>query len=132
MKRIGLLLSPVVLLACYPEHGDYGGVCVTAEQDGDKHVLVVTADSLDCASDHKGASFECSISVDGSAAHVETTFKDGKDPNDACANSLIATCEIAVEPGTYTIEFADEDKSLAVPSDSVVCLGGAAHDGETR
>lgn len=130
MKRLALLLSPITLLAaCYPEQSDYGGVCVTAEQDGDKHVLVVTADSLDCASDHKGASFECSISVDGSLAHVETTFIDGKDPNDACANSLVTTCEIEVEPGNYTIEFAAEDKSLEVPSDEVVCLGGAG--GET-
>lgn len=126
MMRLALRFSPVVLLAAclYPEQSDYGGVCVTAKQDGDKHVLVITADSLDCASDHKGASFECSISVDGSHAHVETTFKDGKDPNHACANSLMTTCEVEVEPGSYTIEFADEDSTLEVPSAEVVCLGG--------
>jgi hypothetical protein len=123
-----------LLLGCqqYPEIEDYGGLCVRAEQGGDKHLLVVLADSHDCASDHEGATFECSISIDGSHAHVETVFQDGKDPNDACAQSLQTMCQVEVEPGTYTIEFAGDDtQMITVPSDEVVCLAGGALEAET-
>jgi hypothetical protein len=125
-------LPLIALLGCqqYPEIEDYGGVCVTAEQDGNKHFLVVVAGSQDCASDHKGASFECSISIDGDVAHIETVFRDGKDPNDACADQLETACQIEVEPGQYTLEFADEDVfGLDVPSDEEICLAGGL--GET-
>jgi hypothetical protein len=128
-----LALLPLLTGGClHPEIDDYGGVCVTAEQDGDQHRLVVVADSHDCASDHKGASFECSISVDGFVAHVQTVFQDGKDPDHACANSIVTSCEVAVEPGVYTIEFADEKpEQLEVPGDQQVCLAGGVSDGET-
>ena len=102
-----------LLVGCTnPEEIDYGAVCVTAEQSGDQHRLVVEASSRDCASDHKGASFECTISADGNTAHIETVFQDGKDPNAACFGPLLTTCEVEVEPGTYTLEFADEQYEL--------------------
>lgn len=133
MTRLGLTLALLVLLAgCpYPEQIDYGAVCVSAKQNGDQHVLVVDASSGDCASDHKGASFECTITSDGSTAHIETVFRDGKDPNDACAPPLETTCEVAVEPGTHTLVFADEQHEFEVPSNSRICFpGGFDHSTE--
>lgn len=122
-----------LLLGCqqYPEISDYGVVCVTAEQSGDQHRLVVEASSADCASDHEGASFECSITTDGFAAHIGTVFQDGKDPNDACASALETICEIEVEPGTYTLQFAGEEYELEVPSQNRVCIpgGGSGTEG---
>ncbi|HLT39104.1 MAG TPA: hypothetical protein VK034_22625 [Enhygromyxa sp.] len=118
------LLPFVVGCQQYPEIADYGVVCVTAEQSGDQHRLVVDANSSDCASDHEGASFECSISTDGLVAHIETVFQDGKDPNDACAEPLETTCEIEVEPGSYTLEFAGEQYQLEVPGAGRVCIPG--------
>ncbi|MFO7562748.1 MAG: hypothetical protein R6X02_08920 [Enhygromyxa sp.] len=129
-------LEPTLLLllvGCqqYPEQLDYGVVCVSAEQSGGQHRLVVEANSADCASDHEGASFECSISAEGSAVQIETVFRDGKDPNDACAPALEATCELEVEAGTFSLEFAGEQYELEVPSQNRVCIpgGGSGTEG---
>jgi hypothetical protein len=119
---VAVLLS--LTLGCYPEEFNEGGVCVSSETRGDQLLLVVEASSRDCASDHKGANFECSITTDGATATVKTVFEDGKDPNDACAGPLRTTCEVVVEAGSYTIEFADEQGLIMVPDGTPLCLGG--------
>jgi hypothetical protein len=118
---------PVVtaaLFGCqrYPELIDYGRVCVTAEQIGDQHRVVVEANSEDCAADHDGATLACSINSDAAKVQIETVFQDGKDPNDGCGGPLTATCTLEVEPGTYTMAFGDEQAELTVPSNDRLCL----------
>jgi hypothetical protein len=96
----------------------------TLEENGQSR-LRVRARGYDCASDHKGAYLKCTITVDGFSAHIETVFKDGKDPNHACASPVEGTCEVVVEPGDYTLDFADEEQVLSVPDGVHVCFGGA-------
>ena len=113
-RLIGLLgLS----LACnrYPEIIDDAAVCVTAVEVGGQHKLFVEADSFGCQADHKGASLECTISVDGSTARIRTVLQDGKDPDHSCAGPLETSCEVTVEPGSYTLEFDGEQLPIVVP-----------------
>jgi hypothetical protein len=103
---------------------DHGSVCVSSELVDGQYRISVVADSGDCSSDHEGASYECSVSVDGSEVDIETVHHDGKDPNSACAGPLMATCAVDVEQGQYTLSFGDETQPLVVPSAGSVCLGG--------
>jgi hypothetical protein len=113
-----------VLVGCadYPEQLDYGQVCVSAQQVDDKSRVLVEANSRDCASDHRGATFDCSVEVLEFTIDVETRFMDGKDPNDACALPLTATCEAIVDPGTYTLVFGGERRTLEAPSQDTICI----------
>ena len=133
LPRSSSLVVLVVLVGCqqYPEISDYGQLCVSAQEVDGEHRLVVDANSGDCAGDHEGASFECSITADGLVAQVETVFQDGKDPNDACNGALETTCEVTVEAGTYTIEFAGEQRALIVPGGEPTCFpeGSSGTDG---
>jgi len=127
MKRvmvcsIGLLgLS----LACqrYPEIIDDAQVCVTPIEDDGQHTLLVEAQSNGREADHKGASLECTISVDGSTAHIQTVFQDGKDPDHSCQGPLMTICEVTVEPGSYTLEFGGEQLPIVVPGGEQACFG---------
>jgi hypothetical protein len=120
-----LLITPI-LAGCenHPVEYDVGGVCVTSlEIDGELQLLV-EANSGECDADHKGASFECSVSVEGSTVRVETEFQDGKDPDQGCAGPLFTTCEITLNPGNYTIVFADwPEVALPMPGEDGVCVG---------
>jgi len=123
--RFVIILAGLTISACmqYPEQVDVGAVCVSADDTGDGDVQVtVRASSLDCSSDHKGASFDCSISADGMTLLVETHFQDGKDPNGGCAPARKASCDVLVPPGTYTVEFDGDAQELEVPGGDEVCL----------
>jgi hypothetical protein len=123
--RLGHVAVGIMLLvACehFPEVLDQGRVCASAVESDGVHILVVEASSLDCASDHKGATFDCSIAVDGLVVTVHTKFRDGKDPDSGCASPLRDTCEIVLEPGTYTLEFGDQMETMVVPSGEDVCI----------
>jgi hypothetical protein len=130
-RSFTLIALSVFTLGCpSPEVIDQGSACVsTYELDGQQRLLV-EANSGDCASDHKGASFECTITSDGMTAHIETVFQDGKDPNAACPGPLETSCEIDVEPGTYTLEFAGEQRMIVVPDGEQTCFSSAL--GETE
>jgi len=133
MSRPALSFTIVaLLLGCqqYPEIIDGERVCVSVEELDGQYRLFVEANSGDCAADHKGASLECTISVDAQHAHIETIFQDGKDPDDACAGPLETTCEVDVEPGTYTLEYAGEQHEIVVPAGERTCIPGGG-DGET-
>lgn len=124
--RLELLFvsSFLVLAACnYPKIEDHGDVCVYASEEDGQNRLQVRAQGYGCTSDHKGAYLKCTITVDGQHAHIETVFKDGKDPNDACAPPVEGTCEVVVEPGDYTLEFDGEQQMIAVPGGDHVCFG---------
>jgi hypothetical protein len=108
--------------ACkFHEIEDEANVCVYAGES----VLRVHASSFGCESDHRNAYLECTITVDGEDALVETVFKDGHDPNDACAPPLETTCEVTVTPGDYTLHFGDEQQSITVPDGGHACFGYA-------
>ena len=111
-------------LAChrYPEIIDDADVCVTAIEADGEHTLFVEAQSNGCEVDHKGASLECTISVDGSTAHIQTVFQDGKDPDHSCPGPLMTSCEVTVEPGSYTLEFDGEQLPIVVPGGEA-CFG---------
>lgn len=129
MRPFSYALIPVVVLSLssscteYPEEIDRGAVCLSAgdQPDGEARVSV-RANSKDCSADHEGASFRCSISVDGDRLHVETVFQDGKDHKDSCGGSLTAHCEVVVPAGTYTIEFDGMTEQFEVPDGDEVCL----------
>jgi hypothetical protein len=133
MRRLVLSFIPLVLLGCqYPEVIDEDRVCVSIQEVEGQYRLFVEAESGDyCAADHKGASLECTITVDGQLAHIETVFQDGKDPNDGCAGPLETTCVVDVEPGTYTIEYADEQIGFFVPGGQRFCVGSGGSEAET-
>ena len=61
--------------------------------------------------------------MSGFDAHIDTVFKDGKDPNDALGPALENSCEVAVPPGKYALTFADGNRALTVPGDDYVCFG---------
>ena len=107
----------------YPEVRDHGRVCASIQTDDANHVLQITADSQDCAADHKDAKFECSLVVDDTLVTIETRFQDGKDPNDGCAGPLVAQCEAPVSAGEYTARFDDQDVDLVVPGTDDFCFG---------
>jgi hypothetical protein len=126
-RRLDLLVVSALMLlgACYSKEEDTGDVCVyTSEEDG-QNLLRVHAQGPGCTGDHRGAYLKCTITVDGLNAHIETVFKDGRDPNDACAGPVEATCEVVVEPGTYTLDFDGDELAIAVPEDEGehVCFG---------
>ena len=87
-------------------------------------MLVAEADSRDCAADHRGASYACSLEVDGATVRVTTLFQDGRDPDDACAGPLTATCEAEVEAQGYRVEFNGQDQQVIVPLPDEICLYG--------
>src|SRR5690606_28748946 len=99
--------------------------------DGQYRLLVEVDSGNQCARDHKGASLECTITVDEQLVHIETVFQDGKDPNDGCAGPLETTCTVDLEPETYTIEYADEQYGYFVPGGQRFCIGGAGYDDES-
>ena len=122
MRNRLVVFFPIALLGCYPEVIDGDRVCVVAEEVDGQHRLVAQAFSDGCESDHEGASLECSIESEGFDAHIQTVFRDGKDPNHACAEPLVTTCTLDVEPGTHTLHYAGDEIALDVPSDAEVCL----------
>jgi hypothetical protein len=130
--RVSILPTlAVLLLGCSsPEIIDDAQVCVSTDELDGQLRLIVDASGNACAADHKGASFECTITTDGFDAHVETVFQDGKDPNDACIGPIMTTCEVLVEPGTYTIEFDGEEVVIVVPDGDQACFAGALGDTE--
>lgn len=131
MRHLLLSLAALLPLGCsYPETIDEDVVCVSIQAlGGDQYRLLVEAQSGDhCAADHKGASLECTITVDDQLAHIETVFQDGKDPNDACAGPLETSCSVDVEAATYTLEYAGDQIGYFVPGGERVCIGGAWND----
>jgi hypothetical protein len=70
-----------------------------------------------CAADHSGAELDCTVEVDGSEVHVTANGHDGRDPNGACSEDLIAACETdALPDGLYTVHFQDESFEVSVPN----------------
>jgi hypothetical protein len=125
-RRDLLLVSSLLILgACndYPEYEDVGDVCVYAREVEGQDRLLVYAQVHGCSGDHKGAYVKCTVTVDGQSAHIETVYKDGKDPDDACIGPLEGSCEAVVEPGEYTLEFAGQHQPITVPGGEHVCFG---------
>jgi hypothetical protein len=60
--------------------------------------------------------------VDGSTAHIQTVFQDGKDPDDSCRGPLETSCEVSVEPGSYIHAFDGDDRSIVVPGGEPACF----------
>lgn len=114
----------ITSLACTEIEYDRGHVCVEVDELADGRVrLLGTAESDDCAADHRGASFECSISLDGTLAHIDTEYRAGRDPDSFCAGPIVTTCAVEVpDPGDYTLEFAGERETITVPSEQTICL----------
>jgi len=106
-----------------PEIEDYGGFCLSAVARDEGFLLIVNADSMDCASDHKRARFECEVErVDEGEIVVTTLFQDGKDPDDSCNGPLTTTCEVLLPDGEYTVHFAGESLAIAFPLEPETCL----------
>jgi len=113
----------------FEEQANYGLVCATPVPGG----IEVEASSDDCAGDHDGATFACTVSADGSTLHIETVFQDGRDPDDGCAPPLETSCSASAPDGEYTVEFGSESYPLSIPSGGTVCLpgGGSSELGGT-
>lgn len=125
--RSGLVSIAWLLAACRPELTDEANLCI--EPFGDRIVAEV---SVECASDHERAELSCEVVVDGTDATVMSTYREGKDPNDACADPLVATCRSDVlEPGTYTILYADERYDIELPLSERTCGPDGGTDGGT-
>ena len=124
--RACALVALLVLGGCEePIQHDYGGVCVTSELTESGQLLTIAADSLDCASDHRGASFSCSAEVadePGGTVTIHTEFQDGDDPNSACFDSLKATCTIEVDGEPHRLVFAGAEADLEPGAIEPVCL----------
>lgn len=124
-RRLCLLFvsSFLILGACYHKEEDGAEVCVYTTEVNGQNVLRAYAWGYPCAGDHRGAYLRCTITADGLDAHITTVFKNGKDPNDACAGWLENSCEVAVEPGDYTLDFAGNERMITVPGGEHVCFG---------
>ena len=116
--RRGLVWMVLVsAVACRPELTDEANLCI--EPFGDRIVAEV---SVACASDHQRAELSCEVVVDGTEATVMSTYREGKDPNDACAEPLVATCRSDVlDAGTYTISYAGERYDIELPLSERTC-----------
>jgi hypothetical protein len=125
VRRLNLLLasSLVIQAACDEKIEDEGDVCVYTTAVTGENVLRVLVQGFEGAGDHKGAYLRCTITVDGHHAHIDTVFKDGRDPNHALGPGLSNECEVVVEPGEYTIDFAGDEQMLGVPGDEHICFG---------
>jgi hypothetical protein len=119
-----LFVSSFLLLgACYEKVEDVADVCVYTTAATGQNVLKVLVQGFDGAGDHRGAYLKCTITVSGLDAHIDTVFKDGRDPNHALGGELHNECEVVVEPGDYTIDFAGDERMITVPGDEHVCFG---------
>lgn len=118
------LLAHALLLtaACEAEQIDYGNVCLSSSVAGDAHELLVLASSSDCASDHEGAEFSCSVTEEDGVFVVHTRFQEGRDPNGACAGPRTARCSITAPEGTHEVEFAGDRATVSIPSQDSTCL----------
>jgi hypothetical protein len=118
-----LVSSFLILSSCYDKIEDEADVCVYTTAVTGQNVLKVLVQGFDGAGDHRGAYLRCTITVSGFDAHIDTVFKDGKDPNDALGPALHNSCEVVVEPGDYTLDFAGDERMITVPGDEHVCFG---------
>jgi len=118
----------VLLVAgCRPERVDEAELCIVPS--GDRIVAEV---SVACASDHQRAELSCDVAVDGAEVTVTSTYREGKDPNDACAEPLVATCESeALEEGTYTIAYGGDRYDVELPLADRTCGPAGGTDGGT-
>jgi len=101
--------------ACRPDAQiDESSLCFLAADD---RLEVQVWES--CASDHRDAELSCAVEAEPEGGlRVTAEFVDGKDPNDACADALVATC--ASEPlaeGTHVGHYGEETFEITVPSD---------------
>jgi len=101
---------------------DYGAICVESATSGSQYTLEVTANSMDCGSDHEGVAYSCEATLSGSAITVTTTYVPGSDPNSLCAPPVFATCSLTADAGSYTLSFAGEDVTLEVPAEGATCV----------
>ena len=121
---LAVVASLVILSSCYEKIEDEADVCVLATNVASgQNFLQVRVQGFDGAGDHRGAYLRCTITVSGLDAHIDTVFKDGKDPNDALGPALYNSCEVAVPPGEYTLDFADDERMITVPGGDYVCFG---------
>jgi hypothetical protein len=123
--RFDLLVvsSFLIVGACNPKIEDEADVCVFTTEVNGQNVLRVRAEGFLGAGDHRGAYLKCTVTVSGLDAHIETIAKTGKDPNDAGGGPLNASCEVAVEPGDYTLDYDGEERMITVPGGEHVCFG---------
>ena len=118
-----LPLACLSLAACQDEPvEDYGAICVESAASGSQYTLEVTANSMDCSSDHVGVAYSCTATLSGSTVTVSTTYVPGSNENDLCAPPVLTTCSITVDAGTYTLSFGGEDVALEVPGVEATCL----------
>jgi hypothetical protein len=126
-----LAASVLLLAACntYPEMEDVADVCVYAREIDGQNRLLAYARINNCAADHKGAYLKCTITVTEQDAHIQTVYKDGKDPNHACHGPLEGSCEAIVEPGDYALAYDGDQQSITVPGGDYVCFGADPNTG---
>jgi len=108
---LGLLLW---LVGCVgEEHVDEADLCfVSASEE------IVVEVSWPCASDHRGAELSCDMEVEeDGTVRVESVFVEGRDPNDACAEPLVAECTSPpLEDGMHSVRHGDDTFEITVPS----------------
>jgi hypothetical protein len=96
---------------------DEVSICILASED-----RIVVSASAACASDHKGATLSCKITQAGNEFQVSISGREGRDPNDACARDLVATCESEpLSDGEYTVRFDDEEHPVSIPNEDSAC-----------
>ena len=115
-RVLHLFFTAIMLSAC---RGPIDGVsiCILASDD-----RIVVRASAACASDHKGATLSCKITPDGNEFQVSISGREGRDPNDACADDLVAMCESEpLADGEYTVRFDDEEHPVSIPNEDASC-----------
>jgi hypothetical protein len=112
---IGVGALVLTAAACRPEAKiDEASMCFLA---ADERLEVQVWES--CASDHRDAELSCAVEAepDGSL-RLTAEFVDGKDPNGACADALVATCESEpLAAGMHVVHYGEESFTLTVPGD---------------
>lgn len=111
------LVGLFAVSGCEEEVVNSAMACVTEASDD----LVIEV-LVPCASDHRGAKLSCDIEALDAPRQwrLSTTFVDGRDPNDSCADPLSETCSIeGLDPGPATVFYADTQLDLEIPTDEL-------------
>lgn len=121
-RRFWIALFILPAWGCQEELVDEATACVV---EADERVVVEVR--WPCGSDHRGAELSCSfeaVDAEERTWRLRSRFRDGEDPNGACADDLVKQC-VLEDPGTgeITILYGEAEFILTVPDANVpVCL----------
>lgn len=127
----GRLALLILAMGCGRElHVDEGYACLEGARfsselpvqiDGDVEVQV----SIPLSCEARTIDLACAIDVDGDVVTIRSSYVYAQPFRLSCESMLYydsTTCEVALEPGTYTFVYGDDAIEVDVPGELHACL----------